>query len=544
MPTATQIVVLLLVAVASHGQVAETRSQAQLRGSVTAERSWWDVKHYDLSMEVFPETQTVKGTNVVSFTTLQKGKTMQIDLQPPLRITEVQFNQEALSFTREGNVYWIQFATELPAGLDAKVTISFEGEPIKSRNPPWSGGFSWKTDSDGKPFIATTCQGIGASIWWPNKDHGYDEPDRGMRIAATVPSSLTAVANGRLTKVAKGKGTRTFHWEVRNPINNYGVNLNIGNYVRLPGNYKGKFGKLDMEYWVLKKDQAKAKKQFVEAPRTIEALEHWFGKYPFYEDSYKLVQVPYLGMEHQSSVTYGNGFQNGYRGSDLSRTGVGLKFDFIIVHESAHEWFGNNISMKDAADMWIHESFANYAESLFVEYHFSRKEAEDYVIGTRRRIRNDRPIIGKYGLNREGSGDMYYKGGNILHTLRHIIDDDERWLGILRGLNSTFWHQTVTTDQVESYMASESGTNLKCFFDQYLRTTKVPVFSYRIKGQTLCYRYDDVVEGFSMPIEIQINGRTHRLRPTTEIQEFKFTTSIKSVSVDRNFYVRTGALQK
>ncbi len=529
--------IYLLLTVVPCAQVSESRSQARLRGSVTLERSWWDVKHYDLSIEVFPQTQTVKGINVISFTTVRGGQTMQIDLQPPLKITEVKYKKKALQFEREDNVYWIRFASPLRAGVDAEIKISFEGEPTKSRKPPWSGGFSWKKDSKGKPFIATTCQGIGASIWWPNKDHGYDEPDRGMTIAATVPSALTAVANGRLKKVDRHKDTRTFHWEVTNPINNYCVNLNIGNYVRIPESYKGKHGRLDMEYWVLEQDRARARKHFIEAPRTIEALEHWFGKYPFYEDSYKLVQVPYLGMEHQSSVTYGNGFRNGYKGDDLSGTGVGLKFDFIIIHESAHEWFGNNISMKDAADMWIHESFANYAESLFVEYHFTRKEAEDYVIGTRRRIRNDRPIIGKYGLNREGSGDMYYKGGNMLHTLRHVINDDARWLQILRGLNTTFWHQTVTTEQVENYIASNAGVDLRTFFEQYLRTTKVPTVRYSFRGKTLSYHFDKVVEGFTMPIKVWINGKPLRLRPTTEAQKLEHSAPIMSFAVDRNFYV-------
>ena len=533
------LLLLSLLTAHSIAQEPASRSQDELRGSVTAERSWWDLEHYDLTVEIFPETQTLKGSNVISFKTLKSGERMQIDLQPPLNITKVIHGGRDLRFTREGNVYWIQFSSPLAAEVEDRIVVHFEGQPTKSTNPPWSGGLSWKKDSAGKDFIATTCQGIGASIWWPNKDHGYDEPDRGMKIHATVPMSLTAVSNGRLKKVDtdSDRKTKTFHWEVVNPINNYGVNLNIGNYVRWGEVYDGEFGKLDVEYWVLEQDLAKAKAQFTELPRVLEAFEYWFGKYPFYEDSFKLVQVPYLGMEHQSSVTYGNGFANGYRGTDLSGTGVGLKFDFIIVHESAHEWFGNNVSMKDAADMWIHESFANYAECLFVEYFFTRKEAEDYVIGTRRRIRNDRPIIGKYGLNAEGSGDMYYKGGNLLHTLRHVIDNDIKWRRVLRGLNAMFRHRTVTTKEVEDYIATESGVDTRKFFDQYLRTNLIPKLEYRIEDDVLTHRFVDVVEGFSMPVKARINGKLVRIESTDQWQETRHQAKIESFHLDRNFYV-------
>ena len=275
----------------------------------------------------------------------------------------------------------------------------------------------------------------------------------------------------------------------------------------------------------------------------IRAFEHWFGKYPFYEDSYKLVEVPYLGMEHQSSVTYGNGYQNGYRGSDLSRTGVGMKFDFIIVHESGHEWFGNNVSMKDVADMWIHESFTNYSENLFVDYHFSKEEAEDYVIGCRRLVRNDRPIIGEYGKNQAGSGDMYYKGGNMLHTLRHIIDDDEKWRKMLRGLNETFWHSTVTTEQVEGYLISESGIDLRGYFDQYLRTTDIPVLAYKTEGRQLTYQFEKAVENLTFPVRVNVNGESRWIHPSSDPQVMTMDEAIKAFEVDRNFYILSRDIQ-
>jgi predicted esterase len=524
------------------GQSREERQeQARLRGSITPERAWWDLRHYGLAISVDVEQKTLQGSNKIRFLVLQPGQKMQLDLQQPLQIDRVTWTDQELAYERLGSVYYLHFPEALAVGQTHEIKVFYSGQPVESRNPPWSGGITWTRDSEGNPFIASSCQGIGASIWWPCKDHGYDEPDEGVSIAITVPAALTAVANGRLLKTEDHpeQGTRTFHWGVTLPINNYCVNMNIGNYVHFADTYEGEFGKLDMEFWVLDHEREKALVHFKEAFRTIEAFEYWFGKYPFYEDSYKLVSVPYLGMEHQSSVTYGNGFRFGYRGTDLSGTGVGLKFDFIIVHESGHEWWGNNISMKDVADMWIHESFTNYSENLFVEYHFSRKEAEDYVIGCRRLIRNDRPIIGDYDVNKRGSDDMYYKGGNVLHTLRHLINDDQRWRQILRGLNTEFWHQTVTTAQVEDYISQQSGIDLQPFFDQYLRSVKIPRLVYQIDGTRLTYFFEEVVEGLEMPIRVTINQQTVTLNVHQQPQTYQHPQPIESFEVDRNFYIET-----
>ena len=513
--------------------------QEQLRGSITPEREWWDVQHYELRLQVDPAAKSIKGSNVIRFTALAAGERMQIDLQPPLKVTRATSAGQELAFEREGNVYWLSLETPLPQGAKGQIEVFYEGLPLESENPPWSGGFSWDEDELGNPFIATTCQGLGASVWWPNKDHGYDEPDQGMDIHVTVPEELTAVSNGRLqstTKDAAAK-TRTFHWKVANPINNYGVNVNIGKYVVLPGVYQGAFGKLDTEYWVLEHQVEQAREHFKEVPRTLAAFEHWFGKYPFYEDSFKLVVVPYLGMEHQSSVTYGNGFANGYRGRDLSKTGVGLKFDFIIVHESAHEWFGNSISMRDTADMWIHESFANYAECLFVEYHFTEQESQDYVIGCRQLIGNKDTIIGEYGLNRSGSSDMYYKGGNMLHTMRHMLGDDVRWRQVLLDLGRVFWHKTVSTEEFEARMSRSAGFDYSLVFDQYLRTTDIPQLQYSIDGLALHLWWDRVVPGFSVPVVLRLNGDARRLRigdvPTT----VQLAQPLETIELDRNFYM-------
>ena len=535
---------MLLAGDTVSGQTTPVTRQEQLRGSITPEREWWDVRHYNLAVEFMPATRSIRGSNVITFKALKPGRRMQIDLQPPLNMTKIVHNGTDLKFEREGNVFWVTFATEVATGAEGKVHVFYEGTPKVATNPPWNGGISWGRDDLGNWFINTTCQGLGASVWWPNKDIGYDEPDNGMDIAIKVPEDLVAVSNGRLEKTdhdTAGK-TRTYHWKVINPINNYGVNANIGNYVNWSETYDGLGGKLDISYWVLPHQKDAAVKTFKEVPRMLKAFEHWFGKYPFYEDGFKLVTVSYPGMEHQSSVTYGNYFRNGYRERDVSFTGIGYKFDFIIVHESGHEWFGNNISMKDAADMWIHEGFTNYSENLFVEYYWGKQDGADYVIGSRRNIQNDSPIIGTYGANREGSGDMYYKGGNVLHTVRQIINDDEKWRGILIGLNKDFWHQTVTTQQVESYISQKAGIDLSRVFEQYLRTTQVPVLRYKTEGNKLSYKYDKVVSGFSMPIRVTINGKAVSITPTESVQTMNHSEEIKTFEVDRNYYVESGEL--
>ncbi len=539
------VLIIALFICASPIFAQEITRQETLRGSITPEREWWDVLHYDLSVQFFPDTKTIKGSNVITFKTLKSGNKMQIDLQTPLAITKISHGASQLKFEREGNVYWVSFEKDLAKGVEDKIEVFWEGRPVESRNPPWSGGITWGRDDLGEHFITTTCQGIGASIWWANKDHGADEPDKGMRINITVPANLVAVSNGRLKKIdanLKDK-TKTFRWQVTNPINNYGVNANIGNYVNFSEKYKGEGGDLDINYWVLPHQKLAAIKQFKEVPRMLKAFEHWFDKYPFYEDGFKLVTVSYAGMEHQSSVTYGNWFRNGYRGRDVSFTGIGFKFDFIIVHESGHEWFGNNISMKDAADMWIHEGFTNYTENLFVEYHFGKKAGEDYVIGSRKNIRNESPIIGTYNSNREGSGDMYYKGGNLLHTIRNIINNDEKWRGILRGLNKEFWHQTVTTEQIENYISKQAGIDLSKVFDQYLRNTKIPLLKYKLDGDKLTVRYERVVKGFAMPIRVILNGKEVTIKPNESTQVIMFPEELKTIEVNRNFYIDTEVIK-
>lgn len=513
--------------------------QDTIRGTITPERAWWDLTYYHLDIVVNPSDSTINGTNTVTYRVIKPAGLMQIDLQEPLKIIKAVQNNNVLNFKREGNVYWIELAEKQEQGKVYSVALTYGGRPKISARPPWSGGITWKKDKNGLPFVASSCQGDGASLWWPCKDHMYDEPDS-MLISVNVPGNLMDVSNGRLRSVVKRKNkTKTYNWFVANPIDNYGVNINIADYAHFSETYNGEKGQLDCNYYVLKEDLEKAKLQFRQAPMMLAAFEYWFGPYPFYEDGYKLVEAPYLGMEHQSSVTYGNGFENGYRGTDLSNTGWGLKFDFIIIHESAHEWFANNITYEDIADMWIHESFANYAENLYVEYYYGKEAGSEYVLGTRSNIVNDIPIIGIYNVNHKGSHDMYYKGGNMLHTLRQIVNDDQKWLAILRGLNKDFYHQVVKGSQIENFFSEKTGINLKSFFDQYLRDTRIPVFEYYVKENSLSFRWNNCVSGFSMPLKIYVSGKEQIIKPTPLYDTLKLDTENAVIKVDPGYYVAT-----
>ena len=506
-----------------------------LRGSITPERAWWDLKHYDLTINIDPSTKSIKGSNKITYEVVSKANILQIDLQEPLKITAITQGGEPLTFRREGAVHWVNLTKKQEVGKIEQVLISYEGVPKEAIRPPWDGGITWQKDSKGLPFVASSNQGIGSSIWWPLKDHPADEVDS-LDMHVTVPKGLMDISNGRLVEIEVGKDNDTFHWKVVNPINDYGVNINIGDYVHFGEKYEGEKGTLDMDYFVLRENLEKAKVHFQDARRMMQAFEHWFGPYPFYEDGFKLVDAPYLGMEHQSSVTYGNGYQNGYRGRDLSGTGWGMKFDFIIIHEAGHEWFANNITYKDVADMWIHESFTNYSESLYLDYHFGKEAGQAYVRGTRMNIANDIPIIGTYGLNKRGSGDMYYKGGNLLNMIRQLLQDDEKWRLILRGLNKEFYHQTVTTEQVESYISTQVGWNLGKVFDQFLRDTRIPIFEYYQQGGEIQYRWSNAVKDFDMPVDVLLNGKVVRLEPKTSWQKLE-VGNLQELVVDPDYYV-------
>lgn len=492
-----------------------------LRGSITPERAWWDIQRYDITIKPDFLNKTTVGDDLITYkvvSAVQPG--MQIDLQAPLHIDSILYNgSQSVGFIREGNVWHVKTPQQKMGGVNT-VRVYFSGTPHESTRPPWSGGWTWAKDSLGRPWMTVTCQGMGASLWYPCKDHQSDEPDMGASLTIIAPDTLVAVANGRLQfKKDNGDGTTTTKWAVVNPISDYCLIPYIGKYAHFHEDFAGEKGHLDLDYWVLDYNLERAKSYLPEQVHNmLHSHEHWFGPYPFYEDGYKLVDVQHPGMEHQSAVAYGNHYAFGYRGRDGSGTGLGMKWDFIVVHESGHEWFGNNLTSKDLADMYIHEGYTNYSETLFVEYMYGKEAGNAYNYGIRRGIRNDRTIIPRYDINEEGSGDMYPKAANMLHSIRHSMDDDSLFRQILRGMNRDFYHQTVTTQQIEHYLSAHAGFDYQKVFDQYLRTTQIPEFEFYFSEdhQKVYYRYSNCVSGFDLPLVLRHDQARIKILPADQ----------------------------
>jgi aminopeptidase N len=506
-----------------------------LKGAYTAQRAWWNVLHYDLRVEFNPSDSSISGTNLMTYKVIDAPLELQLDLLSPMVLDSVVQDNSACGVRRDGDAYFITVKASHDVNSVKQLQVFFHGRPRVAKSPPWDGGVIWSRDTKGNNWISIACQGMAARVWFPNKDHQADEPDS-VDLHFTAPSELVVVSNGRLDNVTpNASGRSTYHWIVKNPINNYNIIPYIGRYAMIRDTLNGKSGTLDLSYWVLLESYEKAKIHFSQVKPMLRCFEEWFGPFPFYGDGYKLVEAPFLGMEHQTAIAYGNEFKQGYKGRDLSLTGWGLKWDFIIVHESGHEWFGNSITAKDVADNWIHESFTAYSENLYTEYLFGKKAGAEYVIGTRGAILNDKPIISDYDVNAGGSLDLYYKGANMLHTIRQIVNNDSLWKETLRGLNKTFRHQTVTTRQVEDYLKSALNTDLQMVFDQYLRTVNVPVFEYKLKGRKLSYRWTNVIKGFNMPMLVHVGSTPVLLHPTEKKQKMQLSDPL--FKPDLNYYV-------
>lgn len=534
-----------------------------LRGTNGVNRKWWDVLRYDITVRPDYTNQSLTGKNVITYKVVEDKNSgeMQIDLQYPMVIDSVtRANIRVYVDKADSNVYLIypqkkyasgQGFPGMPSvyfehGLKNEITVYYHGNPRIAKHAPWDGGWIFTKDSLGRPWMTVACQGLGASVWYPCKDYQGDEPDNGASVTTIVPDTLIAVANGHLQSVNHLPGhLASYTWAVKNPINNYDIVPYIGKYTFFDTSYDGLKGKLPVALWALDYDMDKMKSHCKpEVFKMLKAFEYWFGPYPFYEDGYKLVEAPHLGMEHQSDVAYGNHFLNGYMGRDLSHTGIGMKFDFIVVHESGHEWFGNNITSKDIADMWIHESFTNYSEALFSEYYWGKKEAQDYVYGIRQNIENDKPVIGHYGVNDEGSEDMYYKGANMINNIRHSIDNDSLFRGLLHGLNTTFYHQTVSAKQVEDYINDYTKMNFDKVFEQYLTTTQVPVLElyFSNDNKTIHYRYSNCVADFDMPVVLRDGNTVFKFSPTMQWQAKTVSTAAEAdllnpVSIEAQYYL-------
>ncbi len=484
-----------------------------LQGGLRPERTSFDVQRYDLNIKINPDDKTIVGYNDIAFKVVENTSKIQLDLFENMQIDSIIYNTKKLNFVRDEIAVFISFSNELAKNTEQKIRFYYSGKPIIAKRAPWDGGFVFSQDTKGKPWIGVAVQGTGASLWYPVKDSQSDEPDFGASVKVAVPNGLMNVSNGRFLGSEDLKnGYTRWDWEVKNPINTYDITVNIADYAHIHDNHKG----LDLDYYVLRANEEKARKHFEEVKPMMDCFQLKFGKYPFTNDGYKLVETPYLGMEHQSAVAYGNHYMKGYLGNDLSNTGVGLLFDYITIHESGHEWFGNSITSKDIADMWIHEGFTQYTEIVFAECQFGYDKAMTYAYGLRDNVGNDRPIIGHYGVNKEGSGDMYPKGALLLNTIRHIVNDDAKWWKMVLKYSETYRHQIIDTKTVVDFFNAESGINLTPVFNQYLRYTTIPSLAIKSENGKLSYRWNVEEPIFNMPVDVVIKGKKIRLQPSKE----------------------------
>ncbi len=524
---------VLFIAVVTVFSLGAQGNKENMPAGIAPEQQWWNLLHYDINIRPDYKRKFISGSNKIEFSAIRSGNSMQVDLMEPMKITDVVWAGIHLRFSRTGNKYYLHFNKNIPAGSKEIVTLYFEGIPQEAVKPPWGSGWIWATDKLGRPWISAACEGTGAAIWLPCKNPGYDEPDKGVDFSITVPDTLVAVANGRLTKKQGSKsGTTIYTWSVTSPINNYNMIASVGKYVSWHKNFPGKEGNLDCDYWVLDYNIEKAKQHFLQADTMLQCFEDWLGPYPFYKDSYKLVETPFVGMEHQSGIAYGNGFENGYRLGNLSGTAWGLKWDFLLVHESGHEWFGNSITASNGGESWIHEGFTKYLETIYNGYLYGTEAGNDYSIGIWKRIKNDEPVLGS------GSSDAYNKGSALLHMMRQILGDT-LFKGMLRYLSKTFYHSTVNTAQILREINLYTKHDFTHMFDQYLHTTKVPVLEYSFKGDSLLYRWVNCVDGFDMPVNVSIGeGHQFFIYPATSWNKMAAGKNDALIfKADRNFYL-------
>ena len=513
-----------------------------LRGFLSPERTCYDVSYYHLKISVDPKEKYIKGFSEIHFESVDDFSTMQVDLFENMNITDILHEGYTnLSFTREHNAVFVSFDTLVKKGQQTFIRIYYEGNPREANNPPWDGGFSWRKDQNDKDWIGVSCQGLGASAWWPNKDHQSDEPDS-MLISCQVPAGLQCISNGNMRFHDLRKSTNlynTYHWFVSYPINNYDVTLNIGDYTHFDDYYISGTDTLDLDYYVLSYNEEKARNQFQQVKPMLNCFEEYLGPYPFWEDGFALVETPYLGMEHQSAIAYGNQYKQGYLGN--TNFTAGLEFDYIIVHEAGHEWWGNSITANDIADMWIQETFCTYAEVMYVECIYGYDAMIKYVQNQMTMAKNRRPIVGIPDVHYKGSSDMYAKGSAFLHTLRNLIENDSLWFDIIQSMTENFKYQTIDGRDVLNYINASSGRNFDKLYDQYLYTSKLPQFEYKLQGwgkrKTLKYRWN-AIDGFDMPIKVSLRkGELEWIYPQKEWKEIEIVLWKKDFQIAKHLFM-------
>lgn len=519
-------------------QEAQSPSRSDiLRGEYGSYRANNDLLWYHLDIRVNPDERSINGRNSIRFKMLQDDDQIQIDLYENLDVDQIIWGDKKLEARREFNAMFIQFPETLKKDQVHQIEVYYSGNPQEKGR---FGGIAFRTDPAGRHWINTACEGEGSSIWWPSKDQWRDEPES-MEISVAVPNDLVDVSNGRfLGKTDLGDGYTRWDWCVNYPINAYNVSLNIGAYEH----FSETLGDLTLDYYVLPEDLAKAQKQFTQVKPMMEAFLHFFDEYPFPKDGYKLIQVPYTGMEHQSAVTYGNGFQNGYYGRDWTGVGVSMKFDFIIIHESGHEWFGNAVTAADVSDMWIHEGWTTYLECLYVEKVFGAEDALKYVNGYKDKVQNKRTIITPRGVHQVPHQDMYFKGALFLHTLRGMLNDDEKWFSLVKEVYHTFKYQSILTEDMIHLFSQCYGRDMTPIFNQYLRRADLPVLqlAFDEANKKVLYRWEAEEPGFNMPIRVGDAKDWQSIEPTQAWQSldsplgkdaFQVATELYYVEVER-----------
>jgi aminopeptidase N len=528
---------LLMASLSSSFAAQTSPSAAQpthaqvLRGGWGPYRANNRLLFYHLDIRVDPDKKFIGGKNTIRFRMLKDDSRVQLDLTPTLSIDKILLGSTELKYQRDEGAVFVDFPQPLRAGRTYSIDFYYSGHPVETGR---FGGITFKQDSSGHPWINTACEESGASVWWPNKDQWHEEV-KNMQISVSIPNDLVDVSNGKfMGKTDLGDGYTRWDWFVHYPINNYDVSLNIGNYQH----FSDKLGSLPLDFYALPEDLEKAKKQFVQAKGMIEAYQHYFGEYPFKKDGYKLIEVPYSGMEHQTAVTYGNHFANGYLEHDWTGVGISPRFDFIIIHESGHEWFGNSVSAADPSDMWIHEGWTTYLESLYVEYRWGKADGLKYLNGYKPKVKNDRPIIAEHDINAVAPQDQYFKGTLFINTLRSIVDDDRRWFKLIHDFYQHFKYQNIMTEDVVQYFNQQTGMSLTPVFNQYLRHTAIPTLELKFdeSTKTVSYRWKVDEAGFAMPVRVGKNDDWKIVHATTEWQTMPTSISKNDFGVATDLY--------
>jgi len=500
-----------------------------LRGAYGPYRANNDLLYYHLDVRVDPEKKYISGKVTIRFKMLQDDNRIQLDLHEALNVDKILLGKTELKYDRELGAVWVDFPEMLHAGQTYDIEFYYSGNPVETGR---FGSMAFRKDPAGRTWINTACEGSGASGWWPDKDQWRDEVEN-MDISVAIPNGLVDVSNGKFVgKTDLGDGYTRWDWHVNYPINNYDVSLNIGAYEH----FSDKLGDLPLDFYALPEDLEKAKTQFAQAKGMLEAYQHYFGEYPFKKDGYKLIEAPYSGMEHQSAVTYGNHFANGYLERDWTGVGISPKFDFIIIHESAHEWFGNSITAQDVSDMWIHEAWATYLEGLYVEYRWGKDDAIRYLNGYRAKVQNRQPIVSRRGENRTPPQDMYFKGALFINTLRSVVDDDKKWCALLHDFYQRFKYQNIMTEDVEAFFNQKTGMNLTPLFDQYLRHTALPVLELKFGEGQVEYRWKADESAFAMPVRVGTKDHWQLIHPGSEWKTLKTAIAKEDFTVDEDHY--------